>query len=53
MGCVVYYVLTFGSHPFGPALRRQANIESDDCDLSDLSGIGKCDATIKIHVVTC
>jgi len=26
LGCVFYYVLTEGSHPFGDALRRQANI---------------------------
>ncbi len=40
MGCVIYYVLTCGCHPFGPSIRRQANIEMDECDLSDLSGIG-------------
>ncbi len=42
MGCVVYYVLTAGSHPFGPPLRRQANIESDDYSLQELSGVGEC-----------
>ena len=42
MGCVVYYVLTAGSHPFGPPLRRQANIETDDYSLQDLSGVGEC-----------
>ena len=46
MGCVVYYVLTSGRHPFGSSLRRQANIESDYYDLSDLSGIGMSQAML-------
>jgi serine/threonine-protein kinase/endoribonuclease IRE1 len=25
-GCVIFYVLTRGKHPFGDALRRQSNI---------------------------
>lgn len=38
LGCLYYYVLSGGSHPFGDALRRQANILSGECDLSDLKG---------------
>lgn len=39
-GCVMYYVLTSGQHPFGSSLRRQANIETGDYSLNDLTGIG-------------
>ena len=45
MGCVVYYVLSGGSHPFGAPFLRQANIEAGNCTLSDLSGISKWKAT--------
>ena len=41
MGCVIYYVLTAGCHPFGTSLRRQANIESGDYSLNDLNGTSK------------
>ena len=41
MGCVMYYMLTNGGHPFGPPLRRQANIESDDYSLQALAGVGE------------
>ncbi|CAL1530820.1 unnamed protein product [Lymnaea stagnalis] len=37
-GCVFYYVLTEGSHPFGSSLRRQANILSGDYNLQHLQG---------------
>ena len=40
MGCVMYYVLTSGCHPFDPPLSRQANIKNGSSDLSSLSGIG-------------
>nr|CAD7199765.1 unnamed protein product [Timema douglasi] len=36
MGCVFYYVLSLGKHPFGDALRRQANILAGDSKLTDL-----------------
>lgn len=45
MGCVVYYVLSGGSHPFGAPFLRQANIEAGNCTLSDLSGISKWKTT--------
>ncbi|XP_078689374.1 serine/threonine-protein kinase/endoribonuclease IRE1-like [Branchiostoma floridae x Branchiostoma belcheri] len=35
-GCVVYYVLTMGKHPFGDSLRRQANILTGEYSLDDL-----------------
>ncbi|XP_058119548.1 serine/threonine-protein kinase/endoribonuclease ire-1 [Anopheles ziemanni] len=33
LGCVFYYVLSDGFHPFGDNLKRQANILSDEYDL--------------------
>ena len=36
LGCVFYYILTKGRHAFGDTLKRQANILSDESDLSDL-----------------
>ncbi|KAJ4444309.1 hypothetical protein ANN_06101 [Periplaneta americana] len=38
LGCVFYYVLSNGKHPFGDALRRQGNIISGDFRLSELEG---------------
>lgn len=40
MGCVFYYVLTNGSHPFGDTLKRQANILSYEYDLRLLNCSG-------------
>jgi serine/threonine-protein kinase/endoribonuclease IRE1 len=37
LGCVYYFVLTNGSHPFGESFRRQANILTGEYDLSKLS----------------
>lgn len=37
-GCVIYYAVTKGKHPFGDALRRQANILSGDFYLEHLRG---------------
>lgn len=36
MGCVYYYVLTRGKHPFGDTLHRQANILSGECNVGAL-----------------
>uniref|UniRef100_A0A182M786 non-specific serine/threonine protein kinase n=1 Tax=Anopheles culicifacies TaxID=139723 RepID=A0A182M786_9DIPT len=36
LGCVFYYVLSDGFHPFGDNLKRQANILSNEYDLSML-----------------
>ncbi|KAK4874212.1 hypothetical protein RN001_013572 [Aquatica leii] len=38
LGCLFYYVLSEGSHPFGDSLRRQANILCDESGLDDLKG---------------
>lgn len=39
LGCVFYYVLTMGKHPFGDPLRRQANILSSEYNLNELSDL--------------
>jgi serine/threonine-protein kinase/endoribonuclease IRE1 len=36
LGCVYYYVLTNGFHPFGDNLRRQANIVMHEYSLKEL-----------------
>lgn len=36
MGCVYYFVLSGGQHPFGDALKRQANILTNDYEINDL-----------------
>ena len=41
MGCVIYFVLTSGEHPFGSELTRQGNIQDDKPNLLKLSKIGK------------
>ncbi|CAL8124111.1 unnamed protein product [Orchesella dallaii] len=44
MGCVYYYVLSKGSHPFGDAFRRQSNILNGEYDvrlLNDTNGGGE------------
>lgn len=33
LGCVFYYVLSNGGHPFGDPVKRQANILSFEYDL--------------------
>ncbi|XP_071442322.1 serine/threonine-protein kinase/endoribonuclease IRE1-like [Hetaerina americana] len=38
LGCVFYYVLSLGKHPFGDSLRRQANILASDYCISQLDG---------------
>ena len=40
-GCVFYYVLSAGKHPFGDSLRRQSNIMSDDYKLDKLGSNGR------------
>ncbi|XP_037872627.1 serine/threonine-protein kinase/endoribonuclease IRE1 [Bombyx mori] len=39
LGCVFYYVLSRGQHPFGDVLRRQANILTGDYNLDHLDKI--------------
>ncbi|CAH1996027.1 unnamed protein product [Acanthoscelides obtectus] len=38
LGCLYYYVLSNGSHPFGDSLRRQANILMGKYDLPEIKG---------------
>jgi serine/threonine-protein kinase/endoribonuclease IRE1 len=37
LGCVYYFVLTNGSHPFGESFRRQANILTGEYNLDKMS----------------
>ncbi|XP_068631729.1 serine/threonine-protein kinase/endoribonuclease IRE1 [Battus philenor] len=39
LGCVFYYVLSCGQHPFGDVLRRQANILTGDYNLEQLDKV--------------
>ncbi|KAG6445865.1 hypothetical protein O3G_MSEX004164 [Manduca sexta] len=39
LGCVFYYVLSRGQHPFGDVLRRQANILTGDYSLDQLDKV--------------
>ena len=38
MGCVTYFVLSCGNHPFGEPIRREANIKDGKYNLLDLKG---------------
>ena len=38
LGCVYYYVITNGCHPFGDAFKRQANILAGNYTMSELTG---------------
>eukprot|EP00117_Sycon_ciliatum_P026644 scpid20203/ scgid21828/ Serine/threonine-protein kinase/endoribonuclease IRE1; Endoplasmic reticulum-to-nucleus signaling 1; Inositol-requiring protein 1; Ire1-alpha; Serine/threonine-protein kinase; Endoribonuclease len=43
-GCLIYYVLSKGQHPFGPALERQMNISTEKApDFSALESCLSCD----------
>ncbi|KAG7302816.1 hypothetical protein JYU34_012793 [Plutella xylostella] len=39
LGCVFYYVLSKGQHPFGDVLRRQANILTGEYNLSQIEAL--------------
>lgn len=39
LGCLYYYVWTWGHHPFGDSLRRQVNILTGQSDLSLITGV--------------
>ena len=41
LGCVFYYVLSGGKHPFGDSLHRQANIMNGEFKLDKLSADGE------------
>ena len=38
MGCIIYFVLSNGNHPFGEPIRREVNILDGKSNLSDLKG---------------
>lgn len=39
MGCVYYYVLSYGDHLFGDTIKRQANILANEFDMSKLMSL--------------
>ena len=39
LGCVIYYVLTGGRHPFGNRFERESNIVAGNFSLKDLAHI--------------
>lgn len=41
LGCVFYYVISNGKHPFGDTLKRQANILSGEYDLTELNEVNE------------
>ncbi|XP_043279722.1 serine/threonine-protein kinase/endoribonuclease IRE1 isoform X2 [Venturia canescens] len=43
LGCVFYYVLSRGKHPFGDPLRRQANILCGESNLLSLQSVTESD----------
>ncbi|CAG9530018.1 unnamed protein product [Cercopithifilaria johnstoni] len=51
LGCIYYYVLTTGSHPFGDALKRQANIMQGEYSLKFLSTSGNLMAVALIETM--
>ncbi|OAD60687.1 Serine/threonine-protein kinase/endoribonuclease ire-1 [Eufriesea mexicana] len=52
LGCVFYYVLSDGKHPFGDPLRRQANILCDESDLTALhDGISQNDKQLALILI--
>ncbi|XP_015588609.1 serine/threonine-protein kinase/endoribonuclease IRE1 [Cephus cinctus] len=51
LGCVFYYVLSGGKHPFGDTLRRQANILCGESYLSELQGISESDRELALVLV--
>lgn len=51
LGCVFYYVLSKGKHPFGDPLRRQANILCGESNLSSLHGISDSDRELALILI--
>lgn len=52
LGCVFYYVLSDGKHPFGDPLRRQANILCGESDLMALhDGISQNDKELALVLI--
>ncbi|XP_011630520.1 serine/threonine-protein kinase/endoribonuclease IRE1 isoform X1 [Pogonomyrmex barbatus] len=51
LGCVFYYVLSDGKHPFGDPLRRQANILCGESNLTALHGISSSDKKLALLLI--
>lgn len=51
LGCVFYYVLSDGKHPFGDPLRRQANILCGESDITSLQGVSKNDKELALVLI--
>ncbi|XP_001607831.2 serine/threonine-protein kinase/endoribonuclease IRE1 isoform X1 [Nasonia vitripennis] len=51
LGCVFYYVLSSGKHPFGDPLRRQANILCGEIDLTALQNISENDKQVALVLI--
>lgn len=49
-GCIIYYVLTHGQHPFGTALERELNITRGRYDLSSLSSLPEAQELVKAMI---
>lgn len=41
LGCIFYYILTSGEHPFGHRFERELNIVRDHMSLERLDGLGE------------
>lgn len=41
LGCIFYYILTRGEHPFGDRFARELNIVQDNVSLERLDGLGE------------
>ncbi|XP_029178141.1 serine/threonine-protein kinase/endoribonuclease IRE1 [Nylanderia fulva] len=51
LGCVFYYVLSDGKHPFGDPLRRQANILCGETNMTALQGISSSDRELALLLI--
>lgn len=52
LGCVFYYVLSGGKHPFGDPLRRQANILCGESNLTTLEEVSSSDRELALLLIT-
>ncbi|XP_011874492.1 PREDICTED: serine/threonine-protein kinase/endoribonuclease IRE1-like [Vollenhovia emeryi] len=51
LGCVFYYVLSNGKHPFGDPLRRQANILCGESNLTSLEKVPPSDRELALLLI--
>ena len=47
LGCLMYYCLTGGAHPFGERLQRDANVVANSYDVSELKYFPEAEALVK------